>query len=113
MRELLARHAFAAVQAYVAADGLACHNLIMLLAYCYSAGLVAADCMYRCDRHTTAAAVTVTVTVLVVPLNVTFRLPLLMNCHRQRVECSSLLADLLPCFCCCCVCVCVRLQCPG
>jgi hypothetical protein len=26
---------------------LACHNLIMLLAYCYSAGLVAADCMYR------------------------------------------------------------------
>lgn len=37
------------MQAYAAADGLACHNLIMLLAYCYSAGLVAADCMYRYD----------------------------------------------------------------
>lgn len=36
------------MQAYAADDGLACHNLIMLLAYCYSAGLVAADCMYRC-----------------------------------------------------------------
>jgi hypothetical protein len=35
------------VQAYAADDGLACHNLIMLLAYCYSAGIVAADCMYR------------------------------------------------------------------
>lgn len=35
------------LQAYAAADGLACHNLIMLLAYCYSAGVVAADCMYR------------------------------------------------------------------
>jgi hypothetical protein len=34
-------------QAYAADDGLACHNLIMLLAYCYSAGIVAADCMYR------------------------------------------------------------------
>lgn len=34
-------------QAYTSGDGLACHNLIMLLAYCYSAGLVAADCMYR------------------------------------------------------------------
>lgn len=35
------------LQAYAAGDGLACHNLIMLLAYCYSAGLVASDCMYR------------------------------------------------------------------
>jgi hypothetical protein len=35
------------VQAYAADDGLACHNLVMLLAYCYSAGIVAADCMYR------------------------------------------------------------------
>lgn len=34
-------------QAYTASDGLACHNLIMTLAYCYSTGLVAADCMYR------------------------------------------------------------------
>eukprot|EP00882_Tetradesmus_deserticola_P022441 GHRQ01024349.1.p2 GENE.GHRQ01024349.1~~GHRQ01024349.1.p2 ORF type:complete len:112 (+),score=32.61 GHRQ01024349.1:360-695(+) len=34
------------LQAYAAGDGLACHNLVMLLAYCYSAGMVAADCMY-------------------------------------------------------------------
>jgi hypothetical protein len=35
-------------QAYVADDGLACHNLTMLLAYCYSAGVMGAECMYRC-----------------------------------------------------------------
>eukprot|EP00882_Tetradesmus_deserticola_P014563 GHRQ01015491.1.p1 GENE.GHRQ01015491.1~~GHRQ01015491.1.p1 ORF type:complete len:481 (+),score=238.12 GHRQ01015491.1:300-1742(+) len=34
------------LRAYAAGDGLACHNLVMLLAYCYSAGMVAADCMY-------------------------------------------------------------------
>jgi hypothetical protein len=48
--------AAAFAQAYAADDGLACHNLIMLLAYCYSAGIVAADCMYRWAVAAAAAA---------------------------------------------------------
>jgi len=34
-------------EAYDARAGVPLHNLAMLLAYCYSCGMLAADCMYR------------------------------------------------------------------
>ncbi|GBF89357.1 hypothetical protein Rsub_02235 [Raphidocelis subcapitata] len=42
----LERLAAALERAYAAGDGQGCRNLTLLLAYCYSCGLLAADCLY-------------------------------------------------------------------